>query len=376
MNKKVILLLTAVLLTGCAGSQAETDNSSDKTSNIVRDRTVAQTEDEPPEVIDLPEYSGKYAFGYAPGHFFIDIRDTDCLYHRLDEFDQKIYRCIVDAVNHTNYLEYGARMYVAHTDVDRFNNDFWFVYECMTNDHPELFDYELNEQDGLYPISIEFIPSDKSAYWYAVVKPNMIIEDFYERIYQLDEAAEDFLDTLDLSNGEYDIMLQIHDKLIDETSVNYDPDVEHEDDTKLGAYTALVGNINGEKKGVCNNYTKACGYLLKKCGITYAPKYGGLGYDTDYEKAYYAACRESGDHIWVMAELDGKWYETDVLWDDDDNYSSDPYRYFCLSSYEMVMVYDEENEKWIVHMPANDVNQDYSRYDSMKRMTDILPIAE
>ncbi len=393
-------LLTAAVLAGCGSSfSLNTDSGEPPGTNVTSvSETTEQTQQTSEEItseqtstaiepdiapvtteaLTEPDaYSGSYAFGYSGDSFIIQVRDTDYYYWKLSDFDREIYDCITDAANHTNDLTYSAKMYVADSQVDMFNADFWFVYECFTNDHPELFDYELNETDDSYPISINYTASDKSGYWYANVTPEKTIPGFYDRIMALDAAAETFLSSIDLNTSEYEIMRQIHDKLINDCTIDYGSTGEG-DDTKLGAYTVLVGNRNGDKTGVCNNYTKACGYLLKKCGITYVPKYGGIGNDPDYAKAYNGSSVQMGDHIWVMSKLNGKWYETDVLWDETESFPEETYhyRFFCLTSEKMCSVYDDLSGYWTVHMPAYDEHQDYYNYDQIRRISELLPVAE
>ncbi len=73
-------------------------------------------------------------------------------------------------------------------------------------------------------------------------------------------------------------------------------------DNDQTAYGALV-----EGKAVCAGYSKAYQLLLHKVGI---PAWCVMGYSNN------PATNNPESHEWNLVQLDGKWYYTDVTWDD------------------------------------------------------------
>ena len=110
----------------------------------------------------------------------------------------------------------------------------------------------------------------------------------------LESMAEKMLEGLS-GKSEYDKALIIHDRLAER--VVYAPT-----DNDQTAYGAIV-----EGEAVCAGYARAYHYLLSKVGITAWSVQGeSINPSTDKKES----------HRWNMVKLDGKWYYTDVTWDD------------------------------------------------------------
>ena len=128
---------------------------------------------------------------------------------------------------------------------------------------------------------------------------------------KFNNAAQAFLADINMVAPEYQIIRQVHDKLID--LVNYNDPAAEEIRFKKGqnlahtAYGALVEDSDGNPNyAVCDGYTLALEYLLQQCGIE-AVFLGGLA----------GSSREnSGGHAWNLVKMDGNWYEVDSTWDD------------------------------------------------------------
>ncbi len=134
--------------------------------------------------------------------------------------------------------------------------------------------------------------------------------DWEEKQAAFDQAADQFLSDIDLTEPAPVIALQIHDRLI--SRVSYE-DSAAEDNAPFyhaahTAYGALV-----QKKAVCDGYALAYLYLLKKAGISSIFIPGVLTVTLDSE----GTIGSSGGHAWNMVMLGGYWYETDPTWDDD-----------------------------------------------------------
>lgn len=102
---------------------------------------------------------------------------------------------------------------------------------------------------------------------------------------------------------DYDTVLNVHNYLID--NFEYDQRSSMENHT----------DIDGFKDGVmvCSGYGLATYYLLNEAGIKTRIIIGN-----------------DESHMWNMVELDGKWYNLDVTWDDEGS-NGRSYKYFLKS---------------------------------------------
>ena len=110
-------------------------------------------------------------------------------------------------------------------------------------------------------------------------------------------------------DSDYDTIQAVHDYLV--KNFKYDHSTFYEN------HTDIEGFRDGQM--VCSGYSLAAFYLLNKAGIStrVITGYGGDG---------------SGDvnHMWNMVELDGRWYNMDITWDDSDE-GNISYRFFLKS---------------------------------------------
>lgn len=111
-------------------------------------------------------------------------------------------------------------------------------------------------------------------------------------------AAASFLADINQDASDYEIVRQIHDKLID--LVNYndpvgDGEVEWERGQDLAhtAYGCLVADSSGNPNyAVCDGYTLAMEYLLQQCGIE-AAFIGGMAGSSQ---------ADAGGHAWNIVK--------------------------------------------------------------------------
>ena len=100
--------------------------------------------------------------------------------------------------------------------------------------------------------------------------------------------------------SDYEKSLILHDRLSDTTEYTT------RCNNHQNAYGALV-----EGKAVCAGYSKAYQYLLNKVGIPAWCVYGtSINPATHLEES----------HEWNLVSIDGKWYYSDVTWDDQGDY--------------------------------------------------------
>ena len=107
-----------------------------------------------------------------------------------------------------------------------------------------------------------------------------------------DSAADKLIAGITPDMPEFERELILHDRLADHIAYE-DGDRVHD------AYGAL---ING--KAVCEGYTKAFQYLLQKVGI---------------QSFMATGTGNGGKHAWNIVRIDGKYYNVDLTWDDQES---------------------------------------------------------
>ena len=115
---------------------------------------------------------------------------------------------------------------------------------------------------------------------------------------------------------EFDTVLNVHDYLI--------KNFEYDQRKELGNHTDIEGFRDGVM--VCSGYSLAAYYLLNAAGVK-ARVITGFGGDS--------ATQQGENHMWNMVQLDGKWYNMDITWDD--NGSEPVYTYFLKCDKEFPM---------------------------------------
>lgn len=138
-----------------------------------------------------------------------------------------------------------------------------------------------------------------------------------------EKAAMDFLGGIDPSMNDLEKELYIHDKMVELISYDYEAYIDH--NTKehtFDAYGAVV-----ERLTVCDGYARAFQGLLHMVGIP----------------CLYVSGKAEGsdeEHAWNCVKINGKWYQTDVTWDDPGNHPQGTgenmvHRYFNLTDAKM-----------------------------------------
>jgi hypothetical protein len=183
------------------------------------------------------------------------------------------------------------------------------AYYGLLYDHPELFWlYNASESDISLAAPYEQPGNGIYQVYFYFEEP---FEQFEEQMTEFNQAAEDFLDQIDLTASDAEIAKQIHDKLIETVTYN---NAVMLDTSEAGfsslahtAYGALVKDNNGNANcAVCDGYSQAYVYLLEQAGINAAMIVGVAG----------NTAGDTGGHAWTAVELDGEWYEVDATWDD------------------------------------------------------------
>lgn len=209
-----------------------------------------------------------------------------------------------------------------------FENNRKMIFEACHNDYPQHFyynsiGYAVSYYQSTEKYVITFIPmideiEISTAQREAIIKMR---DAFEKRVSQL-------IEKLGISNdmSDFEKAVILHDELL--YSIDYE-DVEN----SHNAYGAIIGQGGTFNKAVCEGYARAYQYLLYKVGVL-SHIATGTG--------------NGGAHAWNYVCIGGKWYHTDLTWDDPVGADDIFYTYFNLSTvqienlnHEVDMLYPE-----------------------------------
>ena len=165
---------------------------------------------------------------------------------------------------------------------------------------------------------------------------------------QLRAAAAGIIGSLDPGMSDYDKVKFFHDYII--------KNCEYDNEGGASCYTAYGCLVEG--KAVCEGYAMALDYLCEKAGI-YSLLISG-------ESTNSSGVTQS--HIWNKIQLDGKWYNFDVTWDDPvSNFGADYIRYdnFALTDEELSLSHTVDKNKFGYYPKAEDKEQNYFRKNGL-----------
>ena len=227
-------------------------------------------------------------------------------YSQMDEFEKCIYETFYDMIMHKDIEDYSRSLSIPAMQYSSRGDDLYLIYHAMVEDNPELFYLDVSEEPR-----VAISGYNSGDYTVLIFTLNPGIENENYMIGAFEYATRRFMEDINLHTSDAEIELQIHDKLID--LVSYDYQAAEEPDKGGLAYTAygaLVDNGEGINNcAVCDGYAKAFLYLLKRAGIM-SVKVSGTG------GSAVGGIPFEGSHAWNAVLLDGDWYETDCTWDD------------------------------------------------------------
>lgn len=229
-------------------------------------------------------------------------------YEQLDPVAMEIYDVMLMIAKDPAAREnYGVMM----TDIDPQSDAYYYemlcAYFALTYDHPELFWLYAASETTIIYFSEAMSINGLYLVYYRLAAP---FTDYVTQMTAFNQAAQAFLADIDTRASDYEIVRQVHDKLID--LVTYDDYVLNNavaegQNLAHTAYGALVANSQGRPNcAVCDGYSLAFEYLLQQCGIECVVLAGDAGSND----------LDTGGHAWNMVRLDGAWYEVDTTWDD------------------------------------------------------------
>ncbi len=146
---------------------------------------------------------------------------------------------------------------------------------------------------------------------------------------QLRYKAEEIIASLEEGSDDWSTELQLHDYLVKNCTYLFDGT-----GTVASAAGALVN-----KEASCAGYAAAFKYLLDECGIE---SYLIRGESVNSRG-------ENEPHMWNIVKINGKYYHTDVTWDDPVGTNSSNYDFFNITDDEINI----DHSKWSFAYPCD-----------------------
>lgn len=227
------------------------------------EETESVPEEEEPAYSFLAEEASVYAYN--------SLTDTERIWYRdMEEIlgtfgmEQKLSRTC---------LESG----LDDSDIDR-------IFQCVMNDHPELF----------YVEGYSYVKYTRGSKITSILFSGSYTMDFdtaVERRAEIEAAAEELLARVPEEASDYEKVKYVYETLIRDTEYRLDaPDNQN-------IYSVFIHHAS-----VCQGYAKATQYLLDRLGVECALVLGTV---------------DTGEvHAWNLVKLDGSYYYVDTTWGD------------------------------------------------------------
>lgn len=248
---------------------------------------------------------------------------SDYYYQHLTSRQKKLYNAMLTLSQDPfseNIVVYSSTRDAS--DDGTTGTDWFLAYQSLIYDHAELYWLWMDGGDSAFVYDpVQVGGKYKWVMWmdYSSTGQNVISktekplrlfnsESGYQKVKaEFNNAVNSFLSGIDRNHSDAVIAMEIHDKLC--KAITYDTSANESSayfyDPAHTAYGALIGG-----KAVCDGYSLAYSYLLKKCGISSAVVLGYIGNP------------QTGGHAWNLVKLGGSWYEADSTWDDNDEKES------------------------------------------------------
>lgn len=209
------------------------------------------------------------------------------------------------------------------TEVDE--NEIRMIFNSYRSDHPEHF--------WLNPVTLPFGTVDADGAIESFIVPEYFFtkEQMSAETEKINAAADELLKGITPSMPEFEREMLLHDRLA--KSITYDLNEKY-------AHTAYGALVNG--RAVCDGYTQAFQYLLQRVGIQ-SFMVTGIG--------------NGGKHAWNIVRIDGRYYNVDLTWDDQE--SDIIYTYFNITDEEIKSlshILDKESEGFAPVCTSTDAN--------------------
>jgi len=186
--------------------------------------------------------------------------------------------------------------------------DLNYVYVAVMNDHPQFFWMSHSYVYGTFGTGMAIFfqyNADGMKVDYTCTRAQAAA-----RITAMNTEITKIFAAMPAALSEYDRELYFHDYLLDKNSYEFAAVASPE--SHLDAFSAYGALITG--RIVCEGYSRGWQLLLYHSGINASLVVGHTNPD-------------SQPHMWNMMKIDGKWYFSDLTWDDG---AEMPYMYFNL----------------------------------------------
>lgn len=308
MKKTGIWLLCMLVLTGALYFAGQELSRSESRIYRQEDMAAGGTEGKLPEQV-LTRTDDK-----------LRKEQEDCYaFGKLSEEEQEVYLEIFEAL--TCFKE---NVKLSSCDKEQISR----VFQCVLNDHPEIFyveGYSYTEYTlGSILKKITFTGSYRFS-----------PEEVKEKQQQIDNYVNQCLAGIPEDAGEYEKVKYVYEYLI-----------HHTDYDAAAVDSQNICSVFLERKSVCQGYAKATQYLLNRAGVfatlVLGRVVGGEG------------------HAWNLVRIDGAYYYVDTTWGDAsyqavgggdypiEKIPTINYDYLCVTTEQMELTHTQEN---VVEMP-------------------------
>ena len=236
-------------------------------------------------------------------------------YTQLSEREQRLYGTILRALEET----------AADVPVDAEEEMFKKVFQCVLNDHPEIF--YVDGYTFIYYKEGNRITGKAFSGSYIYSK-----KEIAEKAAQIEEKVRAILTGIPAGSSEYEKVRYVYEYLVRHTEYV----LESEDNQNICSVF-----LNGSS--VCQGYAKAAQYLLEELGM---------------DAILVSGTVDGGEeHAWNLVKIDGVYYHMDITWGDASYVSGGSIEGYegkiPQINYEYLCVPDEEVEK--THRIVGDV---------------------
>lgn len=298
MHKRIIIaviLAIAVLFSSCSeisyvvSTQTKDNVNTNKSNSIKIDKNNSDSEVKP------VKYFRKITLN--SGYKTLDTEDMKRVYKAIDAHITAFTDKRVSSSSRTSYES--EKFTVSGCSITK--RQLAKVFFAYTLDNPQVF-----WMDEPYAFSIYNDSISLTLYF------TMKEAEYKKRLGQLNAVINDILEGLTRGMSAFERELYLHDYIVK----NCKYDKKADDSRDRDPYTIYGCLVN--QKAVCMGYTYAFQYLLSFAEIRSVTVDGSDS--------------ETG-HIWNAVRLGGKWYYTDVTWDDINDISM--YDYFNITTEQL-----------------------------------------
>ncbi|MDE7179328.1 MAG: InlB B-repeat-containing protein [Lachnospiraceae bacterium] len=241
------------------------------------------------------ELDGVYQFGGSPTNDVSPVtyaaravEDPDGLEAAIDEIYQQL-------KNGNKVVNITSCKVPFHDDYDPSDpdksQDLQTVNHLLTgllNKYPDIFWFQ---QRASYSYTLD----STGTYFGTINFTNFWNEELYAEREDVENAVSAALAFVTDRSNQLQTAIELHDYL----AVNCEYDFENYNNDTIPRSSYTINGVFKKRIAVCQGYALAYKYLLNQCGIT-----------------CYMVTSDNIDHAWNMIELNGKYYQVDVTWDD------------------------------------------------------------